>query len=189
MVILAIRNRLLLHYRIEMPYFCAKIRYYCDMEEASKFSELFWATGYEKQADLAKELVFVNDGAKWIWNLVEMHYPHATQILDWFHVEERVEKVAKEAFPDKEKRLTWIENTLSALWEGRTLYAINACAKLADDSKEAAQAEIYFRNNKQRMKYDKYREQGYMIGSGTVESACKQIVDHRLRCSGAQWKI
>ena len=47
----------------------------------------------------------------------------------------------------------------------------------------------YFRNNQHRMRYEKYRAQGYMIGSGTVESACKQIVSHRLRCSGAQWKV
>lgn len=39
------------------------------------------------------------------------------------------------------------------------------------------------------MKYDEFREEGYMIGSGTIESACKQIVSHRLRCSGAQWKV
>ena len=39
------------------------------------------------------------------------------------------------------------------------------------------------------MRYDEFREKGYMIGSGTIESACKQIVSHRLRCSGAQWKV
>ena len=56
-------------------------------------------------------------------------------------------------------------------------------------SEEASAALTYFRNNQHRMQYDKFREQGYMIGSGTIESACKQIVSHRLRCSGAQWKV
>lgn len=163
--------------------------YYCDMEKASKFGELFWATGYEKKADLAQELVFVNDGAQWIWNLVETHYPHAKQILDWYHVEERLEKVADVAFSEETERNTWLESTRTALWEGRTSCVICACAKLADDFEEASQAETYFENNKKRMKYDQYRKEGYMIASGTVESACKQIVSHRLRCSSAQWKI
>jgi len=47
----------------------------------------------------------------------------------------------------------------------------------------------YFRNNAHRMQYDRFRKMGYMIGSGTVESACKQIVTQRLKRSGAQWNV
>ena len=61
--------------------------------------------------------------------------------------------------------------------------------KLADHSPAAQEALTYFRNNVQRMRSDEYRAQGYMIGSGTVESACKQIVTRRLKCSGAQWTL
>jgi hypothetical protein len=66
---------------------------------------------------------------------------------------------------------------------------IRACEALAPRSEEAATALTYFRNHQHRMQYDQFREQGYMIGSGTIESACKQIVTHRLRCSGAQWTV
>ena len=74
---------------------------------------------------------------------------------------------------------------------------IAACEKLATNSSEAQDALTYFRNNSHRMRYpvqppglgDEYRAQGYMIGSGTVESACKQIVTRRLKCSGAQWNL
>ena len=44
-------------------------------------------------------------------------------------------------------------------------------------------------NNAPRMRYDQYRAKDYLIGSGTVESSCKQIVTQRLKCSGAQWII
>ena len=39
------------------------------------------------------------------------------------------------------------------------------------------------------MQYAAYREQGYWIGSGTVESACKQIASARLKISGARWTL
>ena len=39
------------------------------------------------------------------------------------------------------------------------------------------------------MRYDVFRAQGYLIGSGTIESGCKQIVTQRLKRSGAQWTV
>ena len=66
---------------------------------------------------------------------------------------------------------------------------IHACAALAGQCREAHDAETYFTNNQTRMHYDPYRQAGYLIGSGTVESSCQQIVTQRLKCSGAQWLI
>ena len=66
---------------------------------------------------------------------------------------------------------------------------ISACEILSAKSDIAAQALTYFRNNANRMQYDKFREQAYMIGSGTVESGCKQIVTQRLKRAGAQWNV
>jgi hypothetical protein len=39
------------------------------------------------------------------------------------------------------------------------------------------------------MDYAEYRKKGYWIGSGTVESACKQIATARLKIAGARWTI
>ena len=70
------------------------MRYYCDIKTAAQFESLFRATGChpvpkvlgrEARAELAQELVFVADGAKWIWNLVERNHPRAVQIIDWHH--------------------------------------------------------------------------------------------------------
>ena len=44
-------------------------------------------------------------------------------------------------------------------------------------------------NNEKRMDYARFRQQGYLIGSGTIESACKQIAAARLKCSGARWTL
>ena len=164
-------------------------QYYCDIQEVDDFEPLFWATGCQAKADLATELIFLGDGAKWIWRLVDTHYPRAIQIVDWYHAEEYLEKVSKDAFPAGQKRTSWLEEARTALWWGNTSFVIRACEALAPRSEEATTALTYFRNNQHRMQYDHFREQGYMIGSGTIESACKQIVSQRLRCSGAQWKV
>ena len=55
--------------------------------------DIFWASSCQGQADLAAEEVFVCDGGGWIWGLIELYYPQATQFVDWFHAEERLEKV------------------------------------------------------------------------------------------------
>jgi len=164
------------------------MHYFCDIADVAQFEPLFWATGCQAQADLAAEVVFVCDGAKWIWRLVETYYPQAVQILDWYHAEERLEKVAAEVFSSKLAQ-SWLDDTRTAMWQGDTRFVIRACEKLAPQSETAAQAVTYFRNNAQRMRYDLFRKQGYLIGSGTVESACKQIVTRRLKVSGAQWNL
>jgi hypothetical protein len=165
------------------------IRYYCDILEAKAFGQLMWATGCATHADLTRELVFVCDGAVWIWNLIASHYPKAVQIVDWYHAADRLERVAHAAFNQTAPRERWLERTTTDLWEGRVTEVIQACTDLGAQCSEAQDAATYFTNNTARMRYDQYRTKDYLIGSGTVESSCKQIVTQRLKCSGAQWII
>ncbi len=65
----------------------------------------------------------------------------------------------------------------------------NAFCKHPQASTAARKAVTYFTNNQHRMDYPTYRENGYQIGSGTIESACKQIVTQRLKVSGAIWEL
>ena len=165
------------------------MRYFCDIREAEEFGKLLWATGCRLNADLSPELIFLGDGALWIWNLVHKYYPQAVQILDWFHAEEHLEAVAEAAFTDLVKRAAWLEPVTQSLWEGQVEDVIRACQALAETCQKASQAAAYFSNNRERMRYDCFRAAGYMIGSGTIESACKQIVTHRLCLPGAQWEV
>ena len=66
---------------------------------------------------------------------------------------------------------------------------IQQCQSLALKCVEAQQAITYFTHHESRMKYDRFRAAGYLIGSGTIESGCKQIVTQRLKRSGAQWLV
>jgi hypothetical protein len=166
------------------------ISYYCDITEAERFGSLFWATGVQRRAPLAKELVFVADGAEWIWNLVQTHYPKAVQIIDWFHAAEHLTPVAERVTGPAAERSAWLKRVRDDLWEGRLDDVIVACTAQArpecpdDPARAAAQ---YFSNNRQRMNYPAYRAKGYQIGSGTMESGCKQVGTQRLKVPGATW--
>jgi len=175
--------------REQLPLRAKNMRYFCDIAEADDFGQLLWATGCTVNADLSPELVFLGDGAVWIWNLVDHYYALAIQIVDWYHAEEHLEKVATDAFAELSKRTAWLEQATQSLWEGRVEDVILACQTLASSSSEARQAVTYFTNNIERMRYDKFRAAGYMIGSGTIESGCKQIVTQRLKLPGAQWEV
>jgi len=174
----------------EQAVFRAKnMRYYCDILEAEEFGKLLWGTGCTLKADLVPELVFVCDGAVWIWNLVALHYPHAVQIVDWYHAEDRLKRVAHAAFSSEPDRQAWLEPVTTHLWDGQVEAVMRACQALARGCEEAQHAVTYFTNNAHRMRYAQFRAAGYLIGSGTVESGCKQIVTQRLKRPGAQWMV
>ena len=166
------------------------IRYHCDLQEAESFAKLLWATGCHYLADQAQELIFVCDGAKWIWRLIEENFPQAIQILDWYHAVEYLTPVAQALFNEEDQQAAWLTLMKEHLWLSRTQAVIDACLVLADHnaaSEPATTAATYFQNNLARMDYAHFRKQGYLIGSGTVESGCKQIGTMRLKRSGAQW--
>jgi hypothetical protein len=168
------------------------LTYYCDFAEAKEFGKLLWATGIQREALRAKQLIFLGDAAEWIWNLVHEHFPHATQIVDWFHAAEHLETVAKAVFEEENERKAWLKDTRQSLWEGRVIAVIQACEVLAKPGRgadEARKAVTYFTNNAVRMDYAAYRKAGYQIGSGTVESACKQLGVQRMKVPGATWDL
>jgi hypothetical protein len=77
-----------------------------------------------------------------------------------------------------------------ALWNGKVDDVIKDCLDLSrtdDGSDPAFVAARYYDKNRDRMDYPAYRRQGYQIGSGTIESAAKQIGTMRMKVSGAIW--
>jgi len=170
------------------------IVYYADVCEAQQFGELLWASGLQRQADQAVELIFIGDGAAWIWRLVDQYFPQAIQIVDWFHACEYLVAVARAACVEAKARQDWLINTRTALWDGDLDTVLAACqshiqpARPPDDD-PAQKAVTYFTNNRARMDYPTYRNNGYQIGSGTIESAAKQIVAQRMKVTGAIWNL
>lgn len=168
------------------------ITYYTDIAEAEIFGELVWATGVQRHAHHAHELIFLGDGARWIWDIVDVHFPHAIQIVDWFHACEYLMPVAKLAYPDEIQQKQWVADVKTTLWQGQLDAVIAACAAYIDPQRSddpAPKAVTYYTNNRHRMDYPTYRAQGYQIGSGTIESGVKQIASQRMKVTGARWNL
>jgi len=118
----------------------------------------------------AKEVVAIGDGAHWIWNLVEEHFPGAIQIVDWYHASEYVWKVAHAIYGEgSDLAKKWANERLDELWDGKVDEVLRHCQEHASAGEAVQQAITYFTNNKSRMRYPEYRARGLQIGSGTVE--------------------
>lgn len=170
----------------------AQMHYFCDFATASDFGAQVWTTGYAAQADRAEEVVFVADGAAWIWNLVEHHFPKAVQIVDWYHAVAYLSPIVHASFGVKDAQgKAWFKRVRKLLWNGQVKRVMQNCIRLQKRvpaaSESIQKALTYFANNAQRMDYARLRQAGYFIGSGTIESACKQIGTHRLKRAGARW--
>ena len=165
-----------------------QLQYYVDVLPAEDFADLVWATGFARRADQALELVFIADGAEWIWRIVARLYPQAIQIVDWYHACTYLTAVAAEAFSDQTQVQVWLADQQTALWEGHLYTVFHACRALTPQAPQAVTAALsYFAHNRPRLRYAKFRAMGLQIGSGSMESGCKQIGLERLKIAGARW--
>lgn len=150
------------------------------------------AAGYGR----AKKRVFLGDGAHWLWELAALHFPEATPILDWYHLEENVHEAANAVFGDgTDESKAWAKSRLDELYEGQHRAARQAVGELRKALRSKAKREslrklgVYLKNNAERMDYARYRAAGLPIGSGPVESACKTLVGGRCKQSGMRnWR-
>ena len=167
------------------------IEYYGDIKEAESFGRLVYLTGRQRGAHRAEELIFIADGAQWIWNVVEEHFPDAVQIVDWYHATEYIWEVAHAAYGEgSDMAQEWAAARLDELWHGDfddVLRAFRDHVTPEWDEDPARRAINYFQNNRHRMCYPAFRDQGYQIGSGTIESGCKRVIGARLKQAGMTW--
>ncbi len=168
-----------------------QVHYYADLAPAEEFGRLFYVSGLQQGAHQAAELIFVADGAPWIWNLVQLHFPGATEIVDWYHAAEYVWRVAHKLYgEDSAPGAAWAEQCLAYLWEGEFEALLTTfCAPQATDAgtETLRKALEYFTTHRHRMRYPEFRAQGYHIGSGTIESGCKRVIGARLKQAGMTW--
>jgi hypothetical protein len=165
------------------------ISYVTALAEAEAFGGQLWAEAVRRGALVADEVVVLGDGAHWIWNLAESHFPGATQILDWYHASQYVWEAARAIWGESSpERLAWAQLQLDELWEGKVEQVL-AALEVERGAGEAVEAALsYYTTHRSRMDYATYRARGLQIGSGSVESACKQVVSARLKQAGMIWE-
>lgn len=160
--------------------------------DADEMGQYQYVEGRRRGIDCCEQLSSVNDGARWIARITDLNFPQAIQIVDWRHAENRLWKVANTIFGERTQDAKhWVEIRLDHLWEGDTHIVVKALQHLNLDQKEVIdevrQTPEYFNTRQPKMDYAHFRQKGFPIGSGTVESGINTVVHHRMKRPGRGW--
>jgi Uncharacterised protein family (UPF0236) len=162
--------------------------YLTTLDEAQRFGWQLWQEAVRRGVLTAEEVVVVGDGAHWIWNIAERHFPRATQIVDWYHASEYIWNAASTIWGEAgAERAGWAGAQLDLLWESKVGEVLRELEQWRERGAAVEAALSYYREHQSRMDYATYRARGMQIGSGSAESACKQLVSARLKGAGMIW--
>lgn len=146
------------------------------------FAPALWALAVHHDVPTARDSSVSADGAEWIWNLVADLFPDSVQVVDWYHALQHLSEAAKALFPDDEAQVQrWFKTAMDDLFQGQVFKIIHQLER-----RDLTDHAHYFQVHQRRMQYAEFQEQGYPIGSGTVESGVKQF-KVRLTGPGMRW--
>jgi hypothetical protein len=142
-------------------------------------------------------ILFISDGAKWIWNRVEEFFgklripkENVNYLLDFYHAVEHLKVVAeaqKNLSSNQKKR--WIKRQKNQLLNGRAVIFISELKMIQQKTKDKAlqSACEYFINHSEHLSYAPAKRKKYPIGSGAIESAVRRVINLRLKSAGTFW--
>jgi len=146
--------------------------------------------------DRAKQVVYIGDGAAWVWENCRLTFPKAIEILDFYHASEHVGQLASalhDTDPDQAAscRSRWCHD----MKQTSPAALVTECrSPLADHpewskvKRDAIELQLnYLESHSSRTHYGQYRANGWFIGSGVIEAGCKTVVGRRLKQSGMFW--
>jgi hypothetical protein len=170
-------------------------RYRARTEKIDGFVAHAWAVAAACGLEGCRQCVMLADGSIWIWDrLAPVIGPHV-KIVDWRHAQGHLWEAGNILHGEEtEACKAWVKPLEEHLWEGRIptlLETLGTTLKtLRSPAKRQAVKDLqtYIENHKEQMAYDRFRAMGLDIGSGLIESACKTVVQQRLKLAGARWK-
>lgn len=160
---------------------------------SSVFGKRFRVLGHLAGADNCPQVGIVGDGADWIWQEVGKYFPTKTQILDNYHALDQVWEVAHARFGTQGSAAEdWVDKQQGCLLADQVEEVLSAVRQWSPTTKEdqdlRRRVDNYLHTHQHRMRYQRFREQGYHIGSGVVEAGCRAVVQARLKGVGMRWK-
>lgn len=155
------------------------------------FGQLVWTEALRRRVPQAHDSLVIGDGANWIWNLAQEHFGSSWQAVDWYHGKQHLHRVGNLVFGEgSAQSQQWVKSMRTALFQGHAAQVALAIQDLAAEypsqQKALCSEANYFESNKRRMQYMELRDAGLPIGSGMVESGCKQF-GARLNGAGMRW--
>jgi hypothetical protein len=140
--------------------------------------------------DRTARRVVLGDGAKWIWNLADEHFPDAVQIVDRFHAKQYLSTVAKSIYgATSDLAQSWARARHDALDAGDRDALLTALRAHAPHNEEAQNGVDYVERNRARLDYPAFRAAGLCTSTGVVEAGCKVAIGTRCKRAGMHWTI
>lgn len=164
------------------------------LADCDAFAPLLTAEAQRRGSAGVQEVVLIADGANWIWERLRSLVPiwaKVVEVLDWYHLVENLQRAVRAAYGEAGNGW-WLEQLKSAAWAGdsnellRLLESLQAKATSEEAAAEARRVVNYVREHRGRMNYEKLDFEGYHVGSGVVESRCKQV-GQRTKGPGMDW--
>jgi len=165
------------------------------IETADEFGKRLYVEAWKRGWSRAQKKVVMGDGAEWIWNLAEQHFPGAVQIVDLYHARQHLWDLVRKLYPNDEiGQRAWMKiHQKRLLDKGKIEKLVAAIRSIRPASPELAEKirieADYFDRNVERMRYPKFRTQHLFVGSGVIEAGCKTVVGSRLKQSGMFWTL
>jgi hypothetical protein len=165
------------------------------IETAEEFGKRLYLEAWKRGWSRAQKKVVMGDGAEWIWNLAEQHFPGAVQIVDLYHARQHLWDLVRKLYPsDLVGQKAWMKVHQKRLLDKgkieKLVAAIRSIHSAHPDVAEKIRTEAdYFENNAERMRYPKFRSQHLFVGSGVIEAGCKTVSGSRLKQSGMFWTV
>lgn len=165
--------------------------YVAHLGRPTVFGEMLWAEARQRRWMQARETVVLGDGASWIWNLAADKFFTSRQVVDWYHAKLHLTQAATALHGEGTAAARrWVRDQETPLLQGHAERLARTLLQLAQKHSRCADTlrreAGYFQDNHRRMQYLEMREEGFPIGSGMVESACKQF-RARLAGPGMRW--
>lgn len=165
------------------------------IESAEQFGKRLYVEAWKRGWSRAAKKVVIGDGAEWIWNLAQQHFPGAVQIVDLYHARQHLWDLARLLHPnDRKRQNAWIglhqKRWLDKGKIGKLVASLRSIRVMdADLAKKIRTEADYFTNNAARMNYPRFRKLHLFVGSGVIEAGCKTVIGHRLKQSGMFWTV
>ncbi len=172
----------------------ASTTYTAAIETAEEFGRRIYTEAWERGWSRAETRVVIGDGAEWIRNLADLHFPGAIQIVDIYHARQHLWELARALYPnDEPQQKHWMMRHQAKLDGGEIEQLVRSLRAIDDANPELANKirieADYFERNAQRMNYPAFRRLNLFIGSGVIEAACKTVIGSRLKQSGMFWTV